>query len=68
MSTSIIEQQLSPTKLDAVHYKFNSPMFPLELDWTITLSRNDFPWQEIKFNNFTANECYEKYFSVVKDS
>lgn len=43
-------------------------MFPLEMDWRITLSRNDFPWHEIKFNYYSADECYEKYLSVVKDS
>jgi hypothetical protein len=37
------------------------------MDWTISLSRNDFPWFEIKFNNFTAKDCYEKYISIVKD-
>lgn len=51
-----------------MHYKFNSPIFPPEIDWMITLSRNDFPWHEIKFNNFTAKECFEKYQSIVKDS
>ena len=37
------------------------------MDWTITLSRNDFPWHEIKFGAFSAKECYEKYTSVIKD-
>jgi hypothetical protein len=38
------------------------------MDWTITLSRNDFPWTEIRFNNFSAKDCYEKYSSIVKDA
>ena len=42
-------------------------MHPNETDWSITLSRNDFPWNEIKFNNFTSKDCFEKYISIVKD-
>lgn len=56
------------TKPDGVYYKLNTPMFPLEIEWNITLSRNDFPWNEIKFNNFNASECYDKYQSVVRDT
>lgn len=37
------------------------------MDWTVTLSRNDFPWNEIKFGIFTAKDCYEKYSSIVKE-
>ena len=43
-------------------------MYPPETDWSITLSRNDFPWNEIKFSTFTSKDCFEKYFSVVKDA
>jgi len=43
-------------------------MHPPEIDWTITLSRNDFPWYEIKFGNFSSKECFEKYASIVNDS
>jgi hypothetical protein len=46
---------------EGIHFKFGSPIFPSEIDWTITLSRNDFPWQEIKFGHFSAKDCYEKY-------
>ena len=53
---------------DQLYYKFNSPMHPIEVDWTITLSRNDFPWQEIRFGDFTSKDCYDKYASIVKDS
>lgn len=53
--------------LGDVSYKFNTPMFQTEVDWTISLSRNDFPWHEIRFGIFTAKECFEKYFSIVKD-
>ena len=34
----------------------------------ITLSRNDFPWCEVKFNQFSAKACYEKYTSLIKDA
>jgi hypothetical protein len=43
-------------------------MFHQDIDWMITLSRNDFPWNEIKFLNFTAKDCFEKYTSIIKDS
>lgn len=50
-----------------IYYKIGNPMFPPEIDWTITLSRNDFPWQEIRFGIFSAKDCYEKYSSIVRD-
>lgn len=50
-----------------LHYKFNSPMYN-EVDWTFTLSRNDFPWNEIRFAEFSPKDCYDKYASSVKDS
>jgi hypothetical protein len=34
----------------------------------ITLSRNDFPWNEIKFSDYSAKDCFEKYSSLIKDS
>jgi hypothetical protein len=51
-----------------VYFKFGSPIHPPEIDWSVTLSRNDFPWYEIKFGGFTAKECYVKYTSIVTDS
>jgi hypothetical protein len=50
-----------------LHYKLAIPAFPTEIDWTITLSRNDFPWHEIKFGIYTAKDCYEKFSSIVRD-
>lgn len=50
-----------------IHFKLAIPAYPTEIDWTITLSRNDFPWPEIKFGHFSAKDCYDKYCSVVKD-
>ena len=57
---SIVEEVVENGRQE-VYYKFNSPMFPLEIDWTITLSQNDFPWNEIKFNGFSSKDCFEKY-------
>jgi hypothetical protein len=34
---------------EEMYYKLNAPIHPSEIDWMITLSRNDFPWHEIKF-------------------
>ena len=51
-----------------IYYKFGTPMYPNETDWSITLSRNDFPWNEIKFNHFTSKDCFDKYTSIVKDA
>mmetsp|Transcript_25465 Transcript_25465/g.19209 ORF Transcript_25465/g.19209 Transcript_25465/m.19209 type:complete len:107 (-) Transcript_25465:103-423(-) len=39
-----------------------------EVDWTITLSRNDFPWHEVKFEQFSAKDCFDKFISTVKDA
>lgn len=59
------KQMLSPD--EGVYYRFGNPPFPMDADWTVTLSRNDFPWHEICFEPFSARECYEKYTSIVKD-
>ena len=48
-------------------YKLAAPCFPPEPDWSITLSRNDFPWYDIKFDDFTAKECYDMYRSIITD-
>ena len=53
---------------EGIYYKFGNPIFMAEsADWTVTLSRNDFPWHEISFEPFTPKECFEKYTSIVKD-
>jgi hypothetical protein len=52
---------------EELYYKLATPACPAELDWTITLSRNDFPWHEVKFGAFSAKDCYDKYSAVVKD-
>ena len=39
-----------------------------ELEWTVTLSRFDFPWHEIEFEPFSAKECYKMYTSLVSDA
>jgi hypothetical protein len=50
------------------YFKIGQPMYPVEMDWMITLSRNDFPWLEIRFDHFSSKDCYEKYISMIKDS
>ena len=57
--------QLGPD--EGIFFKFGSPLYALDADWTVTLSRNDFPWHEIAFAPFTPRECYEKYISIVKE-
>lgn len=39
-----------------------------ELEWNITLSRYDFPWHEISFEQFSAIDCYKMYNSCVKSA
>jgi len=39
-------------------YKIGMPHFDNDPDWTITLSKMDFPWREIKFGDFKPIECY----------
>ena len=68
MNQGIDESQNADEISDQLYYKYNSPMYIPEVDWTLTLSRNDFPWAEIKFGDFTTKDCYEKYASIVKDS
>ena len=61
------EEEEEDTVLNGVHYKFGNPVYPPDIEWTVTLSRNDFPWPEIATPLFTAQECYEKYASIVTD-
>ena len=63
-----MEEQETPTlqKLSE-YYKFASPPQIQELEWKVTLSRYDFPWQDIAFEPFTAKECYKMYQSLVTD-
>ena len=51
----------------SIYFKIGNPMFNTDAEWTITLSRNDFPWYEICFDHFSPKECFEKYTSIVKD-
>jgi hypothetical protein len=48
-------------------FKHASPLTISELEWTVTLSRYDFPWNEIRFEPFSAMECYKMYRNLVKD-
>ena len=50
------------------YYKYANPMNIQELEWTVTLSRLDFPWHEIEFEPFSAKECYKMYTSLVTDA
>lgn len=58
-----------PTLKDIPEYfKYANPMNIQELEWTVTLSRYDFPWHEIEFEPFSAKECYKMYTSLVSDA
>lgn len=50
------------------YFKHSNPLTICELDWLVTLSRNDFPWNEICFEPFSAKECYKMYRTMVKDA
>lgn len=50
-----------------VYYKLANPAFPPEPDWSITLSRNDFPWYDVKFDDYTAQECFDMYRKIITD-
>lgn len=54
---------------EGIYFKLGNPIHPIveAVDWTVTLSRNDFPWHEVAFEGFTPKECFEKYTSIVKD-
>ena len=59
--------QIPELKYIPEYYKFANPINLLELEWTVTLSRFDFPWQEISFGPFSAKECYKMYTGLVTD-
>lgn len=64
------ESSIMSSKADEqkeVYYKVANPCFPAEPDWSITLSRNDFPWYDIKFDDYTAQECFDMYRSLITD-
>lgn len=50
-----------------VYYRLGVPAYSQDVDWTITHSRNDFPWVEIKFDKYSAKDCYEKYTQMVNN-
>ena len=50
-----------------VYYKLATPWFPPEPDWSITLSRNDFPWYDVKFEEYSAQECFDMYRTLITD-
>jgi hypothetical protein len=63
----IVDEDLPELKEIPSYYKFANPINALELEWKVTLSRYDFPWQEICFEPFSAKECYKMYTSLVTD-
>jgi len=59
---------LNPEQLEEPYFKLAAPTHAQELDWAITFSKYDFPWHEIRFDNFSARECYRKYTSSIRDA
>lgn len=62
-----IEELIMPEQVEP-YFKFATPMHVQELDWAITFSKYDFPWHDVKFDHFTARECYKKYTKEVRDA
>ena len=56
-----------PTVLP-MFYKLATQSTISELEWTVTHSRYDFPWQEISFGPYSSKECYKMYRTMVKDA
>ena len=48
------------------HLTFEFGQERKEIDWRITLSRNSFPWEAIRFKQYCANLCYKEYLQAVK--
>jgi len=48
-------------------YKIGMPNYDNDPDWTVTLSQIDFPWKNVKFGEFSALDCYQKYKSEITD-
>ena len=57
--------QYPELKFQAEYFKHANPLTVSELEWTVTLSRYDFPWNEVSFEPFSARECYKMYRAVV---
>ena len=47
----------------AEKYKVSPNTF--KISYADTLSKRGFPWNEVKFGKFTAQNCYNKYTSIV---
>jgi len=62
-----LEELIMPDRVDP-YYKFATPTFLQELDWAVTFSKYDFPWHEVRFDRFSARECYRKYTSSIRDA
>ena len=50
------------------YFKHASPLTLKELEWTVTLSRYDFPWNEIAFEPFSPKDCYKMYVTMVTNA
>ena len=50
------------------YFKHATPLTLKELEWTVTLSRYDFPWNEIAFDPFSPKDCYKMYVSMVTNA
>jgi hypothetical protein len=48
-------------------YKIGIPAYDPEPDWSVTLSKSEFPWSAVKFGDFSTAECYLKYKSLIAD-
>jgi len=54
-------------KMSQEYFKLSDTSKPMEIEWIVTLGRDDFPWREIRFGYFSAKECYSMYTSHVKN-
>jgi len=50
------------------YFKLGNPLFPQELDWAVTFSKFNFPWNDIAFGHFSAKDCFIKYTSTVREA
>jgi hypothetical protein len=64
--TETLLEPEQPIKSETL-YKLGTPHYAPEPDWTITLNRREFPWNEIKVSDFSTSQCYKMYRELIPD-
>lgn len=55
-----------PPSDEPSYYVKGGRYFAEPRDWTVTLSREEFPWPECRFKNYTSRDCHSLFIEVIR--